>query len=138
MAKYNVKDSTFVTGAAGGAPSTVVGQVASGSIEAGEASLVDVTTVGDATKQRVRGVKESLSGSIELVWDPAETSHASLMSSYLAKTLISVGFILKNGASATSTLYSNGYITNVSAPIEVDGAMSCTISFKGTGDVSLS
>lgn len=140
MAKLNVKNAQFLYGGAGGAPSTVFGQVSSGSIDLGEVSMVDVTTITDGTKKNVAGTRESMSGSVTLVWDPAESSHAALMTKYLAKTLGSIGFKLRTAAASPTdivTYYGDGFITNISAPIASnagDSAMECTMNFKLSGD----
>jgi len=139
MAKLNVKNSQFLYGTAMAAPALVFGQVRDGSVDLGERSMVDTTTITDGTKTSVAGVRESMSGTVTVVWDPAETSHAALMTKYLAKTLGSLGFKLFTTASTPvliKHIYGDGYITNISAPIASnagDAAMECTFSFKLTG-----
>jgi len=139
MAKLNVKNAQFLHGSSGGAPSSVFGQVASGSVDLGEVSMVDTTTITDGTKTSVAGTRESMSGSVTLVWDPAETSHAALMTKYLAKTLGSIGFKLRTTAASPTDIvhyYADAFITNISAPIASnagDSAMECTMNFKATG-----
>jgi hypothetical protein len=138
MPKLNVKNAQFLFGSAAGIPSTPFGQVVSGSIDLGEVNMVDTTTITDGTKTMVAGTRESISGSVTLVWDPAESSHAALMTKYLAKTLGSIGFKLRTSSASPTDIvhyYSDAYITNISAPIGSnagDSAMECTMSFKGT------
>jgi hypothetical protein len=135
--KLNVKDSQFLVGTAAATPATEVGQVAEGSVDLGELSMVDTTTITDATKTMTAGVRDSMSGSFTLVWDPALASHASLLTSYLAKTKISLGFKLRSNVPAQIEFYyGDGYLTNVSAPIASGGGnarMESTISFKLAG-----
>lgn len=140
MAKLNVKDSQFLTGAAGAAPATAVAQVREGNVDLGEVSMVDTTTVTDATKTQVAGIRESMAGTVTLVWDPASATHATLMAAYLAKTLIGIGFNLRDNASPTPATvvkyYGDGFVTNISAPIASsggNGAMECTVNFKLSG-----
>lgn len=137
MAKLNVKDSQFLIGASGGAPATVAAQVKDGNVELGEVSMVDTTTITDGTKTQVAGVRDSMSGSVTLVWDPAVATHATLMTNYLAKTLTAIGFALRDNTPASIvTYYGDGYVTNISAPIAVsggNGAMECSINFKLSG-----
>ena len=144
MAKLNVKNAQFLYGAAGtvgspGTPATVFGQVKDGSVDLGEVNLIDTTTMTDGTKTVTAGTRDSMSGNVTLIWDPAETSHAALMTKYLAKTLGSLGFKLRTtDASPTTVVFysGDGYITNITAPIASnagDAAMECTMSFKLTG-----
>jgi uncharacterized lipoprotein YajG len=137
MAKFNVKDSDFLYGTAGGAPATIAGQVADGSVDLGEVSLVEVTTKDNATKQNVAGVRDTMGGSFTLVWDPALASHAALMTAYLAKTKTALGFKLSDNTPAqVEFFYGDGYITNISAPIASGGGnsrMECSVSFKLSG-----
>ena len=103
MAKLNVKNAQFLYGAAGtvgapGTPSTVFGQVKDGSVDLGEVNLIDTTTMTDGTKTVTAGTRDSMSGNVTLIWDPAETSHAALMTKYLAKTPGSLGNLASLGA----------------------------------------
>ena len=139
MSKLNVKNFQFLYGAAGGSPATAFGQVRSGSVDLGELSMIDSTVITDGRKTNVPGVRESMSGTVTVAWDPAESSHAAIMSRYLGKTLGSIGFKLRSTAATPADIkffYGDGYITNVSAPIASsagDALMECTFSFKLTG-----
>jgi hypothetical protein len=139
MAKLNVKDSQFLTGTAGGAPASVIAQVRDGDVSLGEVSMIETTTITDGTKTMTAGSRDTMGGSITLVWDPAATTHAALMTAYLAKTLLAIGFKLRDNASTPAdvkSFYGNGYITNISAPIASNGGdavMECTVNFKLAG-----
>jgi len=139
MSKLNVKNAQFLYGTAGGAPASVFGQVRDGSVDLGEWSMVETTTVTDGTKTMVPGVRESMTGSVTLVWDPAESSHAALMTNYLAKTKTAIGFKLRTSATSPVDIkffYGDAFITNISAPIASnagDATMECTLNFKLTG-----
>lgn len=137
MAKFNVKDSQFLVGTAGGAPATNIAQVRDGDVSLGEVSMVETTTITDGTKTMTAGVRETMGGTITLVWDPAVATHATLMTNYLAKTLTAIGFKLRNNTpSDVKFYYGDGYITNISAPIASGGGnavMECTVSFKLAG-----
>lgn len=139
MSKLNVKNAQFLIGTAAGIPATVVGQVRSGSVDLGEQSLIDSTVITDGTKQKVPGVRESMSGTVTVAWDPADTQHAAVMTKYLGKTLGSIGFKLRTTAASPTDIvhfYGDGYFTNVSAPIASnagDALMEATFSFKLTG-----
>jgi hypothetical protein len=137
MPKLNVKDSQFLTGSAGSAPSTVIAQVRDGDVSLGEVSMVETTTITDGTKTMTAGSRDTMGGTITLVWDPGVATHATLMTSYLAKTLLSIGFKLRdNTPSDVKSFYGEGYITNISAPIASNGGdavMECTVTFKLAG-----
>jgi len=139
MAKLNVKNAQFLYGSAAGVPATVFGQVADGSVDLGDVNLIDTTTITDGTKTKVGGTREAMSGTVKVIWDPAESSHAALMTKYLAKTKGSIGFKLRDTAGTPADIvhyYGDAFITNISAPIGSnagDAAMECTLSFKLTG-----
>lgn len=137
MSKLNIKDSQFLIGTAGGAPATVAAQVRDGDVTLGEVSMVETTTITDATKTMTAGVRDTMGGTITLVWDPAVATHATLMTNYLAKTLMAIGFKLRdNTPSDVKFWYGDGYITNISAPIASNGGdavMECTVTFKLAG-----
>lgn len=137
MSKLNVKDSQFLIGVAGGAPATPVAQVKDGNVELGEVSMVKTTTITDSTQTQVPGVRDSMSGTITVVWGPGVATHATLMTNYLAKTKTAIGFALRDNAPANVvTYYGDGYLLNVSAPIASsggNGAMECTVKFKLSG-----
>lgn len=137
MSKLNIKDSQFLIGTAGGAPATVAAQVRDGDVSLGEVSMVETTTITDATKTMTAGVRDTMGGTITLVWDPAVATHATLMTNYLAKTLMAIGFKLRDNTPADVKFwYGDGYITNISAPIASNGGdavMECTVTFKLAG-----
>lgn len=140
MAKLNVKDSQFLIGSAGGAPATVVAQVRDGDVTLGEVSMIETTTITDGTKTMTAGVRDTMGGTITLVWDPAVATHATLMTNYLAKTLMAIGFKLRDNTPVTpgdvKFWYGDGYTTNISAPIASNGGdavMECTATFKLAG-----
>jgi hypothetical protein len=139
MPKLNVKDSQFLTGSAGGAPSTAIAQVRDGDVSLGEVSMVETTTITDGTKTMTAGSRDTMGGTITIVWDPGIATHATLMTSYLAKTLLSIGFKLRDNATSPADVkffHGDGYITNISAPIASNGGdavMECTVSFKLAG-----
>ena len=139
MSKLNVKNAQFLYGTAGAAPATPFGQVRSGSIDLGELSMIESTVMSSGRKTNVSGARETASGSVTVAWDPAETSHAALMSRYLGKTLGAIGFKLRSSAATPTDInsfYGDGYITNISAPIASsagDALMECTFNFKLAG-----
>lgn len=137
MAKFNVTNSQFLTGTAGAAPATVLAQVRDGDVTLGEVSMVETTTITDGTKTMTAGHRDTMGGTISLIWDPGIATHATLMTAYLAKTLISIGFKLRNATPAdVEFYYGDGFITNISAPIASGGGnavMECTVTFKLAG-----
>ena len=141
--KFNVKNAQFLTGAAAGVPSTEIAQVRDGDVTLGELSMVETTTITDATKTMTSGVRETMGGTITIVWDPAAATHSTLMTSYLAKTVLSIGFKLRDTAASPATIkhwYGDGFITNLSAPIASGGGnavMECTVTFKLKGALTV-
>lgn len=131
MAKYSANGASVVYGTAGAPPATALGQVESGDADFGELTMTDVSTLDLSRKEFVPGMHESFSFSCVVTWDPALTGHGAAMTAYLAKTKISAGFIFPDAGAAI--VWSDGYWTNVTPAVAVDGKLSATITFKGTG-----
>jgi hypothetical protein len=131
MAKFNAAGSLFLTGTAGVAPATTVGQVISGDVDFGSLNLVDSTTTADGTKTSLPGTFEPMSMNVTVEWDPAEGGAAAAMTAYLAKTLVSGGVTFADTGGAA--VFSDGYWTNVSSPVAVDDKMQATFAFQGSG-----
>ena len=131
MAKFGLKGAIINYGSAGGAPASDLGQVRSGSCDFGQTNLVETTVIADTRKTFTPGTMEPLSFEVEVVWDPSSTGHGAAMTAYLAQTLVSAGITWPDtGAGA---VYSDGYWTNVTAPVQIDNAMTATFAFQGTG-----
>lgn len=131
MAKYSANGASVVYGTAAGTPATALGQVESGDADFGELTMTDVSTLDTTRKDYVPGLHESFSFSCVVTWDPALTGHGAAMTAYLAKTKISAGLIFPDTGAAI--VYSDGYWTNVTPAVAVDGKLSATFTFKGTG-----
>lgn len=134
MAKFNAAASLIQTGSAGGAPATTIGQVVSGSVDFGSLNLVDSTTTDEGRKTNLPGTFEPLSIDVTVQWDPAEAGAAAAMTAYLAKTLVSAGLTLSN--TAASTIVSDGYWTNVTAPVAIDDRLQASFTFQGSGAIT--
>jgi hypothetical protein len=144
MAKFSCTGSTFKIGTAGsgstaaavngalgapGTPGTTIGQVQSGDADFGELNMIDATTKGNEARVNLPGTRAPMSGTITVAWDKGDTGIAAAMTAWEGKTLVSFGFFYADGASVIS----DGYITNVTAPDEVDGLLTSTITFMGSG-----
>lgn len=123
MARFTLKGATIAG----------LGQVVSGNIDFGATNLVDTTTVTDERKLNLPGTMEPLSFDATVQWDPTNAAgQATAMAAYLNKTKVT-GATITWPDTGTASVSSDGYWTNVTAPISVDGAMQATFSFKGTG-----
>lgn len=134
MAKYSANGASVVYGTAGVAPATALGQVDSGDVDLGELTMTDVSTLSDTRKDYVPGMHESFSFSCVVTWDPALSGHAAAMSAYLARTKISAGMVFPDAGAAI--VWSDGFWTNVTPAVAVDGKLSATFTFKGVGAVT--
>ena len=143
MARFTLKGASIVYGASTDPladpfvapnPSTALGQVVSGDCDFGEMNLVDVTVVTDTRKEVLPGTHETLKINATVQWDPALTGHGAAMTAYLAQNLVSVGIVFPDTGAAK--VVANGYWTNVTAPVSVDGAMQATFAFVGTGPIA--
>jgi hypothetical protein len=132
--KFSAKGSIIKTGTKDSAPSTEIGQVESGEVDLGGLNLTDVTTLEDLRKNYVPGTHEAMTMNVTLTWDPALTGHAAAMTAYLAKTQVSAGITYSDAGAAV--VYSNGFWSNVSTPVAVDGKLSATFNFKGSGELT--
>lgn len=131
MAKYSANGSSVVYGTAGATPAADLGQVESGDVDFGELTLTGVDTLDTTREESVPGTFKAFSFSCVVTWDPALTGHAAAMTAYLAKTKISAGFIFPDTGAAI--VYSDGWWTNITPAVAVDGKLSATFTFKGTG-----
>lgn len=132
MAKTTTSAILFKIGTAGGAPATTVGQVRSSDIDFGSLNMVDSTVSTDGTKTNLPGTFEPMSGSVTVAFDGAEAGIAACITAYLNKTLVSFGVTFADAG--TAVVYSDGYVTNVTAPAAgVDTLSECTITLMGTG-----
>lgn len=131
MAKFPAAGALFKTGTAGGAPATTIGQIISGDVDFGSLNMIDSTVTTDGTKTNLAGTFEPMSINVTVMWDPAEAGAAAAMTAYLAKTLVSAGITFPDTGAAV--VYSDGYWSNISSPVAVDGKMEATFAFKGSG-----
>jgi hypothetical protein len=131
MAKFSAAGTLFKTGTAGGAPATTIGQVISGDVDFGSLNMIDTTVTTDGTKTNLAGTFEPMSVNVTVVWDPAETGAAAAMTAYLAKTLVSAGLTFPDTGAAV--VFSDGYWTNVTAPVAIDDKMQASFTFMGSG-----
>lgn len=131
MAKFPAQGTLFKTGAAGSAPATTIGQVISGDVDFGSVNMIDSTVTSDATKTNLAGTFEPMSINVTVQWDPAEAGAAAVMTAYLAKTLVSAGLTFPDTGAAV--VFSDGFWTNVTAPVAIDDKMQASFTFMGSG-----
>jgi predicted secreted protein len=115
-----------------------VAEVRSYSIEL-TADTIEQTTMGDATRQYVKGLS-SFSGSADVYWDPAHWTAGGLN-----PTVGSVGAapvelkVFPEGATVGTTdkvMTGNIIITGYTVNGSFDGMVEASISFQGTGALS--
>jgi hypothetical protein len=132
--KFSAKGAIINTGTKSVAPATQIGQVESGEVDFGELNLINVTTLEDLRKNYVPGTHEAMSMNVTVTWDPALIGHAAAMTAYLNKTEVSAGLTYPDTGAAV--VYSNGFWTNVSTPVAVDGKLSAAFNFSGSGELT--
>jgi hypothetical protein len=131
MAKFSCNGTSLKYGTAGGAPASTAGQVESGDADFGELNMTEVNTLDTSRDEHVPGTHQSFSFSVTVTWDPADVGHAAIMTAYTGKTKVSAGFAYSDTGAAV--VYSDGYWTNCTVPVAVNGKLSATFSFRGTG-----
>ena len=124
MAKYTGKDGKVKTGAT---PDSVV-NLRSFTLEKAAEEL-DASIIDGNNNYACEGGQESWSGTIEVLYDPADAGAVNLANG--AK--VDVELYPIGDASGDVQESGTALITGVSRPVEVNGMISQSISFKGDG-----
>ena len=119
---------TVFIGAATVIPAVALTQITDISPDLGATNLVDTTTIGDGTKTAAPGTHEAMEFSVTLNFDPAEASHATLLTNKAAKTRMTFGVITPDTGNAI--FWANGYITTLSMSGGVDSVLTASVTFK--------
>ena len=122
---------TVFIGAATVIPAVALTQITDISPDLGATNLVDTTTIGDGTKTAAPGTHEAMEFSVTLNFDPAEASHATLLTNKAAKTRMTFGVITPDTGNAI--FWANGYITTLSMSGGVDSVLTASVTFKADG-----
>jgi len=129
--KHVANDTVLKYGTAAAEPSTVLDNVKSISPNFGDTNLVGTTALGDGTKSVGAGTNEPMSIEFAMLFDPGDSGHDAIVDAKLAKTLISMGVFYPN--TGNTETYSDGFITAISTPIEIDGDLVVNCTFSGSG-----
>lgn len=114
---------------------TELGEVRSFSIET-SLGTIDVSTLSTDWKKYLVG-QAGWSGSLECFYDPTDTAQADLVSKARAGTLCTVT-VQPLGVGAEKTQLSGTcYITSMSISGATEDAVGLSISFQGTGELTL-
>ena len=119
---------TVFIGAATVIPAVALTQITDISPDLGATNMVDTTTIGDGTKTNAPGTHEAMEFSVTLNFDPAEASHATLLTNKAAKTRMTFGIITPDTGAAI--FWANGYITTFSMSGGVDSVLTASVTFK--------
>ena len=139
MAKYDAYGTQLYRGTSGGG--TLVAQVQSFSGPGLSADTIDVTNHAstNAWEEVVVGILRSGELSMEIVYDPANATHANAGSGLLADFVsrASTTWTLVFPDAATTEWAFTAFVTGFEPDAAHDGALTAAVALKLTGDVTL-
>jgi hypothetical protein len=125
MATHHGKEGVVKAGG------TAVGELTSFTLET-TGDVVEDTQLSDATKSFVAG-RTSFSGTLEMHFDETDTPQTSLVAG------ASIAFILlpEGDASGDRSFTGSGIVTGMSVNNAMDSIVSRTVTFQGTGALTI-
>ena len=125
MATHHGKEGVVTVGGTG------VGELTSFTLET-TGDVVEDTALTDATKSFVAG-RTSFSGTLEMHFDETDTPQTTLVAG------ASISFVLlpEGNASGDRSFTGTGIVTGMSVNNSMDAIVSRTVTFQGTGDLTI-
>ena len=125
MATHHGKEGVVTAGG------TAVGELTSFTLET-TGDVVEDTALTDATKSFVAG-RTSFSGTLEMHFDETDTPQTTLLAG------ASIAFILLPGGNASGdrSFTGTGIVTGMSVNNAMDAIVSRTVTFQGTGALTI-
>ena len=125
MATHHGKEGVVTAGGTG------VGELTSFTLET-TGDVVEDTALTDATKSFVAG-RTSFSGTLEMHFDETDTPQTNLVAG------ASISFVLlpEGNASGDRSFTGTGIVTGMSVNNSMDAIISRTVTFQGTGALSI-
>ncbi len=125
MATHHGKEGVVTVGGTG------VGELTSFTLET-TGDVVEDTALTDATKSFVAG-RTSFSGTLEMHFDETDTAQTTLVAG------ASISFVLlpEGNASGDRSFSGTGIVTGMSVNNSMDAIVSRTVTFQGTGDLTI-
>lgn len=99
----------------------------------GTAPTIDVTDLDSTAKEYLLGLKDEGSFSLDIMYIPANTVHASLRSAWSLRTKKS--FRMTFVDTGTTVWEFDGYVTGFSEKLGVDAVLEATVGIKITGAI---
>jgi predicted secreted protein len=139
MAKYDAYGTKFYRGTSAGGD--LYGQVSSISGPGLSADTIDVTSHDstNAWEEVVVGILRSGEVTMEIVYDPANAFYANAGTGLLADFIgrASTTYTLEFPDTAGSEWAFSAFVTGFEPSMPVDGALTASVTFKVTGNVTL-
>ncbi len=125
MATHHGKEGVVTVGGTG------VGELTSFTLET-TGDVVEDTSLTDATKSFVSG-RTSFSGTLEMHFDETDSPQTTLVAG------ASISFVLlpEGNASGDRSFTGTGIVTGMSVNNSMDAIISRTVTFQGTGDLTI-
>lgn len=94
---------------------------------------LETTVIGNTSRSYTTGLN-TFSGSMDVFWDPADTGQATLL---VLGASVTVN-LYPEGETSGDTYYSGTVlISSISQSVSPEGLIEASISFQGTGDLSI-
>ena len=124
MATHHGKEGVVTAGGTG------IGELTGFTLET-TADVVEDTQLSDSTKSFVAG-RTSFSGTLEMSYDETDSPQQTLTAG------TSISFILapEGNASGDETFTGTGIVTGMSVSIPLDGIITRSVTFQGTGTLT--
>jgi predicted secreted protein len=134
MAKYDAYGTKLYKGTTTG---TAYAQIVSLSGPGMSLDMIDVTSHDStaAWEEVVGGILRSGEMTMEIVYDPANATHADLVDDIEARTAIV--FTIEFSDAATTEWTFSGFVSGFETDMAHDGALTATVTIKPTGDLTL-
>lgn len=119
-----------------GESNTPIGEVRSFSIET-TLGTIDASTLATEWKKFLVG-QAGWTGTLELFYDPTDTAQASLVSNAMAGALCNITVQPLGAGTGKTQLTGDCYVTSMSISGATEDAVGMSVSFQGTGELTLS
>jgi predicted secreted protein len=113
---------------------TTIAEINSFSGPGGNASVIDVTDLSSAAKEKLAGLNDNGQLSFECNFLPANTQHAALRTAKENGTVVSVKIVFTDTTSTTWTF--SALVTGLAVSGSVDGVVKASITLEISGSIT--
>jgi hypothetical protein len=112
---------------------TKIAEVNSISGPGGSVSVIDVTDLSSAAKEKMAGLNDNGQISFECNFIPSNTQHAALVAAKAAGTILKFQLVFPDTGSTTWSF--DGFVVSLPPSFGVDGVLKASITIEVTGEI---